>query len=97
MVQVTRPSGRVVMGNWIPNDRTLVAQISQVSAAYSPPPPEGFVSPMTWGVESHVVERFEAAGVPRDRIAFERETWVFETAVPPRELLDTFRHYYGPT
>ena len=51
MVRVTRPGGRIVMGNWIPNDPTLVAQILKISSAYSPPPPEGFVSPMTWGVE----------------------------------------------
>ncbi len=61
MVRVTRPDGRIVMGNWIPNDPTLVAQILKISSAYMPPPPEGFVSPMTWGVESNVIERF--AGV----------------------------------
>ena len=62
---MTRPGGRIVMGNWIPNDPTLVAQILKISSAYSPPPPEGFVSPMTWGVESDVIERFTAAGVDR--------------------------------
>ena len=66
MVRVTRPGGRIVMGNWIPGDPTLVAQILRISRPYSPPPPEGFVSPMTWGVEEHVVERFAAAGVPAD-------------------------------
>ena len=67
MVRVTRPGGRIVMGNWIPNDPTLVAQILKISAAYTPPPPEGFVSPMTWGIESNVIERFGAAGVPARR------------------------------
>ena len=47
MTRVTRPGGRIVMGNWIPNDPTLVAQILKISSAYSPPPPEGFVSPGT--------------------------------------------------
>ena len=65
MVRVTRRGGRIVMGNWIPNDPTLVAQILKTSAAYSPPPPEGFISPMTWGVESNVIERFSGAGFPR--------------------------------
>jgi ubiquinone/menaquinone biosynthesis C-methylase UbiE len=46
MVRVTRRGGRIVMGNWIPNDPTLVAQILKISAAYSPPLPEGFISPM---------------------------------------------------
>jgi ubiquinone/menaquinone biosynthesis C-methylase UbiE len=31
MVRVTRPGGRIVMGNWIPNDPTLVAQILKIS------------------------------------------------------------------
>jgi SAM-dependent methyltransferase len=97
MVRVTRPGGRIVMGNWIPGDPTLVAQILKISSAYSPPPPEGFVSPMTWGVESHVVERFGAAGVPKERIAFARETYRFEYPGPPAEFLDAFRNYYGPT
>ena len=72
MVRVTRPGGRIVMGNWIPNDPTLVAQILKISSAYSPPPPEGFVSPMTWGVEENVIERFTGAGVPAEKISCER-------------------------
>ena len=97
MVRVTRPGGRIVMGNWIPNDPTLVAQILKISSAYSPPPPEGFISPMTWGVEDTVTERFGAAGIGADRISFSRETWTFESADPPAELLARFREYYGPT
>jgi SAM-dependent methyltransferase len=97
MVRVTRPGGRVVMGNWIPNDPTLVARILGISSAYSPPPPEGFVSPMTWGVEETVVERFSAAGVPAENISFARETYTFKWPGTPSELLDEFRDYYGPT
>ena len=77
MVRVTRPGGRIVMGNWIPGDPTLVAQILRISSAYSPPPPEGFISPMTWGIEGHVAERFAGAGVAREKISFARETWRF--------------------
>ena len=97
MVRVTRPGGRIVMGNWIPNDPTLVAQILKISSAYSPPPPEGFVSPMTWGVEDNVIERFAGAGVPAEKISFERDTWTFDYPAPPSELLGVFRTYYGPT
>src|SRR5271156_3551745 len=97
MVRVTRPGGRIVMGNWIPNDPTLVAQILKVSAAYTPPPPEGFISPMKWGVESDVIERFVAAGVPKENISFVRDSFTFKTPKPPSEFLDTFRRYYGPT
>lgn len=97
MVRVTKPGGRIVMGNWIPNDPTLVAQILRISSSYSPPPPEGFVSPMTWGVEDDVIERFTAAGVPEERISFERDTYTFNYPGPPSELVAEFRSYYGPT
>ena len=97
VVRVTRPGGRIVMGNWIPNDPTFVAQLLKVSSAYSPPPPEGFVSPMTWGVEENVVERFVAAGVPADNVSCERATYTFEFPGTPSEYLAEFRDYYGPT
>jgi SAM-dependent methyltransferase len=97
MVRVTRPGGRIVMGNWIPGDPTLVAQILRTSAAYAPPPPEGFVSPMTWGVEGHVQERFGRAGIGQDAIACERDTYVFEFDGAPAAFVETFRRFYGPT
>jgi SAM-dependent methyltransferase len=97
LVRVTRLGGRIVMGNWIPNDPTLVAQILKISASYSPPPPEGFVSPMTWGVEGNVIERFTAAGVREEKISFERATYTFDFPGAPSELVAAFRAYYGPT
>ena len=97
MVRVTKPGGRIVMGNWIPGDPTLVAQILKISAAYTPAPPEGFVSPVSWGVEANVVERFGAAGIAPDRITCEPMTYVFRHPGPPAELLNAFRFYYGPT
>jgi ubiquinone/menaquinone biosynthesis C-methylase UbiE len=97
MVRVTRPGGRIIMGNWIPNDPTLVAQILKVSASYSPPPPEGFISPMTWGIENNVIERFASAGVPPENISFARETFTFNFPGTPADFLELFRKYYGPT
>jgi SAM-dependent methyltransferase len=97
VVRVTRPGGRIVMGNWIPNDPTLVAQVLKTSSAYSPPPPEGFVSPMTWGVEEHVVERFTAAGIDADKISCERDSYTFNFPGSPSAFLAVFRTYYGPT
>jgi len=97
MVRVTRPGGRIVMGNWIPNDPTLVAQILKISAAYTPPPPEGFVSPMLWGVETNVVERFGAAGVPKENVSCVRDTYTFIYPAPPSELVGEFQRFYGPT
>jgi len=97
VVRVTRPGGRIVMGNWIPNDPTFVAQLLRVSMAYSPPPPEGFVSPMTWGIEENVLERFGAAGIPAENITCERTMFLFESPRTPSEFLADFRDYYGPT
>jgi hypothetical protein len=96
-VRVTRPGGRIVMGNWIPGDPTLVAQVLKISSAYSPPPPEGFISPMTWGIEANVVERFSAAGVPADKISAVRDSYAFNFPAPPSALVAEFRRYYGPT
>src|SRR6202040_3727800 len=87
MVRVTRPGGRIVMGNWIPNDPTLVAQILKISSSYTPPPPEGFVSPMTWGIEKDVIERFAGAGIPKEKISFVGDTYTFNYPGPPSELV----------
>ena len=62
MVRVTKRGGRILMGNWIPNDPTFVSQVLKISSAFTPPPPEGFISPVTWGIENNVTERFERAG-----------------------------------
>lgn len=97
MVRVTKPGGRIVMGNWIPGDPTLVAQILKTSAKYAPPPPEGFVSPMSWGIEAEVRDRFGAAGIHESNVMFERDTFIFRAQTPPSEFLATFEQYYGPT
>jgi ubiquinone/menaquinone biosynthesis C-methylase UbiE len=97
MVRVTRPGGLIVMGNWIPNDPTLVAQVLKISAAYTPPPPDGFISPMMWGVEENVIERFGAAGVSKSKIVCARDTYRFQCDLSPSAFVDEFLSYYGPT
>ena len=97
MVRVTKPGGRIVMGNWIPGDPTLVAQILKISSSYTPPPPEGFVSPMLWGVEDHVIERFGNAGVAKENISFKKETFTFNAPYSASEFVQTFKNFYGPT
>ena len=97
MVRVTKPGGRIVMGNWIPGDPTLVAQILKISSSYTPPPPEGFVSPMLWGVEDQVIERFRNAGVAKENMSFKKETFTFNALYSPSEFVQTFKNFYGPT
>ena len=99
LVRVTKPGGQIVMGNWIPNDPTsFVSQLLKISSSFTPPPPEGFVSPMTWGVESHIIERFGQAGVPREKISMLKDTYSFiSPEVGPVEFIDLFRRFYGPS
>ncbi|MFN2487413.1 MAG: class I SAM-dependent methyltransferase [Acidimicrobiia bacterium] len=99
MVRVTKPGGRIVMGNWIPNDETsFVSQLLKISSSFAPPPPEGFISPMTWGVEANIIERFGKAGVAEEKISMARDTFHFVSPdKSPAEVIDLFRRFYGPT
>lgn len=98
MVRVTKPGGRIVMGNWIPGDPTFVSQLLKVSSSFTPPPPEGFVSPMTWGVNTNVIERFVQAGVPKEKISMAKDTFQFKSPDrSPAYFIEQFRRYYGPT
>jgi ubiquinone/menaquinone biosynthesis C-methylase UbiE len=99
MVRVTKPGGRIVMGNWIPNDATsFVSQLLKISSSFMPPPPEGFVSPMTWGVDTHIIERFGQAGVPKEKISMVKDTFLFTApGRSPTDFIESFRRFYGPT
>lgn len=99
IVRVTKPGGRIVMGNWIPNDPTsFVSQLLKISAEFTPPPPEGFISPMTWGVETHIIERFGQAGVPKEKISMVQDTYSFiSTEKSPTEFIELLEKFYGPT
>lgn len=98
MVRVTKPGGRIVMGNWIPNDPTFVAQVLKISSSFTPPPPEGFISPMTWGVDTHIIERFGQAGMPKEKISMVKDTFRFTSPdKSPADVIGLFRRFYGPT
>ena len=97
MVRVTKPGGKIVMGNWIPGDPTLVAQILKICAAYMPPPPEGFISPMLWGVTDEVNKRFIEAGIKPENINCLKDSFTFSAPYPPAAFVKVFRNYYGPT
>jgi ubiquinone/menaquinone biosynthesis C-methylase UbiE len=99
MVRVTKPGGRIVMGNWIPNDPTsVVSLLLKISASFMPPPPEGFVSPMTWGVDSHIIERFGQAGVSKEKISTAKDVFSFISAdKSPAQFIDVMEKFYGPT
>jgi hypothetical protein len=72
--------------------------VLKISSAFTPPPPEGFISPMTWGVESHIVERFGQAGIPADRISMVKDTFYFASPdKSPEQFIELFERFYGPT
>jgi len=98
MVRVTKRGGRIVMGNWIAGDPTFVSQLLKISASFLPPTPEGFVSPVTWGVEANVIERFGRAGIPPEKISAVKSTWYFTSSNRgAREFMEVFAKFYGPT
>lgn len=97
LVRVTKPGGRIVMGNWIPGDPTLVARVLKMSSSYMPAPPPNFESPMLWGNESKVIERFASAGVTPDQVSFSKETYHFRFDGTPSEFANLFLTFYGPT
>ena len=98
MVRVTKSGGRIVMANWIPGDPTFVSQLLKISNSFLPPPPEGFISPITWGVEANVVERFGQAGIPANKISMSKDTWQFVSPdKTPADFINLFEKYYGPT
>src|SRR6059036_3784301 len=99
MVRVTKPGGRIVMGNWIPNDPTsFVSQLLKISSSFMAPPPEGFISPMTWGVDTHIIERFGQAGVSKEKISMVKDTYNFISPdSSPAHFVESLERFYGPT
>lgn len=55
------------------------------------------MSPMLWGIESQVVERFVQAGAAADNISFSKEKFTFNAPYPAIVFVNTFKTYYGPT
>jgi len=96
MVRVTRPGGRIIMGNWIPGDPTWNCAMSKIASSYLPPPPEGYISPLSWGTEKNVIERFAVAGVPEEKISFVQDIYTLNFPGAPAEFVALFRNYHGP-
>jgi hypothetical protein len=53
---------------------------------------------MTWGVETHITERFAQAGVPKENISMVKDTFHFISSDKgPLQVVESFRRFYGPT
>lgn len=91
LVRVCRPGGRIAMANWTPQG--FVGQMFKVTGKHVPPPPN-MPSPLKWGDEETVRERL-SDGIAN--LQMTRRMCPFEYPVPPAEVVESFRMYYGPT
>ena len=87
MVRVTRPGGRIVMGNWIPGDPTLVAQILQDQLRLLASAAGGLREPDDVGRRGERDRALHRRRRGREgRISFERDTYTFNFPGTPSEL-----------
>jgi len=88
--RVTKPGGLIALANWTPQG--FIGKMSDLFGRHLPPQP-GLPSPLLWGEEATVRERFgnDMSVELHRRIA--RLCYPFD----PVETVDFFRQYYGPT
>lgn len=91
LVRVCRPGGRIAMANWTPEG--FIGQMFKITGKHVPPPP-AMPSPLKWGDEETVRERLRE-GV--SDLQLTKRMCPFEYPIPPAEVVESFRMYYGPT
>jgi ubiquinone/menaquinone biosynthesis C-methylase UbiE len=91
LLRVCRPSGRIVMANWTAEG--FVGLLFKTMGKHVSPPPN-IASPLLWGEETVVRERLMKGTT---KLTFARRLYPFYYAFPPREVVDFYRIYYGPT
>lgn len=88
--RVCRSGGLIAMANW--TARSFVGQSFIITGRHAPPPP-GVPSPLLWGDESVVAQRFG----PRARVETTKRELAFDFPFGPAETAAFFRKYLGPT
>jgi SAM-dependent methyltransferase len=91
LTRVCRAGGRIVMANWAPHG--FVGDMFRATAKHVAPP-AGAPSPLLWGDERVVRERF---GSRARSLQCTRRIMVLEFPFSPNAVVDHFREYYGPT
>jgi SAM-dependent methyltransferase len=91
LLRVCRTGGTIAMANWTPD--SFAAKLFALSARYIKPP-VGVLPPVLWGDETTVRERF---GHGVSRIRTERRPFAMKFPFPPRDAVQFFRKYFGPT
>jgi len=91
LARVTRPGGRIAMANWAPQG--FVGKLLRAHAAVVPPS-AGVPSPLEWGHENVVRERF---GDAVTSLVCTRRTLELRFPFPPAAVTEVFATHYGPT
>jgi ubiquinone/menaquinone biosynthesis C-methylase UbiE len=91
LARVCRHGGKIAMANWTPDGFT--GKMFRLTNRYLPPP-AGMQPPVLWGDEAVVRERLSANGV---EVETKRHTMLFAYPFPPRDAVQLFREYFGPT
>ena len=91
LIRVCRPGGLIAMANWTPEG--FVGKSFQITAEMMPPP-AGVPAPSLWGNEQVVRQRFEN-GI--SKLSLTRQKAVFDYPFSPKEVVEFFRQYFGPT
>ena len=89
--RVCRPGGFIAMANWTPQG--FIGQMFKTTGKHVQPP-AGMSSPLLWGDEDTVRDRF-ADGVSSLQLV--RRKIDFEFLMSPADVVEHFRLYYGPT
>lgn len=89
--RVCRPGGLITMANWTPEG--FIGEMFKVTGKHVPPP-AGMASPILWGKEDVVKERF-GSGVAELELV--RRPMRFDFPFGPEDTVEFFRRFYGPT
>ncbi len=90
LMRVCRSGGRIAMANWTPTG--FAGQMFKLMASYVPPP--NMPPPVLWGDEAVVSERLDQ-GI--SDLQLTRRLITFNYPFSPKEVVEHFRHFFGPT
>jgi ubiquinone/menaquinone biosynthesis C-methylase UbiE len=91
LLRICRPGGRIVMANWTPGG--FIGQMFKIVGKHVAPAP-GMPSPLLWGDEATVRERFNGSV---SELQLTPRLMTFSFPFTPSEVVEAFRRYYGPT
>lgn len=89
LLRVCKPGGVIAMANWTPQG--FVGQMFKTISKFIAP--SGMPSPVLWGDETTVTERF---GLGLSDLRLVRRYYTFTYDFPPVAVVELFRRYYGP-